>query len=86
MSEALNELSSRDLLRKIVTDEDDAVRDTALARIGDKAAAIKRRLDAGLSPEEYQVLSKTYDALEISGQVVRQAWKLAKTQRENKGD
>ncbi|MCG8690628.1 MAG: hypothetical protein MI806_05420 [Minwuiales bacterium] len=86
MSEVLGELSSRDLLRKVVTDEDGTVRDAALARIKDKAAEIKKRLDDGLSPAEYQVLGKAHEALEISAQVVSKVWSLAKIQRERKGD
>jgi hypothetical protein len=85
MSESLSEMPSRDLFKMIPADEKGAVRDEALARISSKTTEVKKKLDAGAAPAEYQVLGKIHTALETSGKVVSKAWDLAKTQREKEG-
>jgi len=85
MSDTLDGLTLGELIQRVATDTDGAIRDRATARIRAKSAQVKAVIDGGVSPAEYQVLSKVHDALETSGHVVMKSWALAKHQREKNG-
>ena len=85
MSDEITELSQQDLFQRIASDTDGAVRDEALERIRNKAQAVKRALDAGVSPADFQVLSKAQAGLTAAETVVNQVWIMAKSKREKEG-
>ena len=85
MSDVITELSQQDLFQRIASDTDGTVRSEALARIRDKAQAVKRALDAGVSPAEFQVLSKVQSGLAAAEKVVDQVSTMAKSKREKGG-
>jgi hypothetical protein len=79
------ELSAPDLVMQAVESDDEAMRDAALARIDSHAAAVKRSLDAGAAPDEFRILTKVHEALELSKKTTALAWAFQKKQREMKG-
>ena len=74
MSETAQTLDPTELIERLVADGDGSVRDAAIACMGEKSKAIKRALDAGVSPDQYQVLTRTQEALEAAPRVVSRAW------------
>ena len=86
MTEITEDITAQALFARITSDKDGAARDAALARIHDKTAQVKRVLDAGVPPSEFQVVSKVHAALVASSQAVGKAWTLARKQRDEKGE
>ena len=85
MTDQYDAVPGAELIDRAMAEDDEAVRNAALARITQKAGAVKRALDAGVSPTEYQRLESVHSALVVSGSVVGTAWEIAKTQR-SKGE
>ena len=85
MSNMITELSQQDLFQRIASDVDGTLRDEALARIREKAQAVKRASDAGVPPAEFQRLSKVQAGLAAAETVVNQVWVTAKSKREKGG-
>lgn len=86
MSDTLTEMTTRELFPRITGDKDGAARDAALARIQEKTAEVKRVLDAGVPPAEFEIVSKVHAALVAANQVVGKVWTLARKQRDEKGE
>lgn len=74
MSESIEVLGGGDILEGLQDDPDGQLREAVVARIKEKAVEIKRNLDRGASPDEYQILSKALAALEVAPTVVSKAW------------
>lgn len=70
------------LMDHLMADEDGTIRDAAMADIELLAGEIKRQIDAGVAPAEFQVLSKVHAALEQSVEVVKDGWTLLDKRRQ----
>lgn len=73
MSEAIEALEPGEILDKLRNDADGSVCDAVVARIEQKTLELKRTLDRGVSPAEYEVLNKAQAALEQAPGVVKVA-------------
>lgn len=71
MSEAVGPTTLLDSLR---ADPEGAVRDSAVKQIQAKRSTIKKAMDSGATPDEYQTLSKVEKALEESSALVEAMW------------
>ena len=78
MSETQVRLDPSDLMEQLLTDSTGEVRDAAKGRIMEIDRGIKRKLDGGVSPDEFQVLSKVHTALEKAVDVVDDSWSLVR--------
>lgn len=78
-------LSAPDLLTQAMASDDGAMIAAALARIDAHAAAVKRTLDAGATPDEFKVLTQVHDALELSKKTSSRAWAIQKKLRQREG-
>jgi hypothetical protein len=67
-----------DLMDQLITDSEGKIRDAAVRRIKEIERGVKRTLDAGVSPAEFQVLSKVHSALEQAAAVVDDSWSLVR--------
>ena len=85
MTESFDAIPGPELIDRAMKEDDEAVRDAALARISDKAQKIKKALDAGVSPAEFKRLETVHSALQTSGQVVGMLWAVAKAKRQEGG-
>jgi Type III secretion system, cytoplasmic E component of needle len=74
MSETLQAVDPAELIDRLQMDEDGSVRAAAIDRIGVKMTEIKRALDAGVSPADYDALNKALVALEHAKLVITIAW------------
>jgi len=74
MSDTANAVDPADLIDRLQADEDGSVRAAAIDRIGVKMAEIKRAVDAGVSPADYEVLNKALVALQHAKLVITVAW------------
>ena len=72
MSEAATPTTLLDELR---ADPEGATRDSAVEQIEAKRASIKKAMDAGGAPDEFQTLSKVEKALEESSAVIEVIWR-----------
>ena len=81
MSENLDAIPGPELIDRAMKEDDEALRDAALARIDDKARAVKKALDAGVSPAEFKRLETVHSALQNSGKIVGMLWAVAKAKR-----
>ena len=66
------------LEESLAADTGGTLRDELVGRFADQARQVKRTLDAGVPPAEYQTLSKLLAAYEAAGQVVAKAWNRGK--------
>jgi hypothetical protein len=82
MTENLAEMPVDELINRVMDSDDPAVRDAALARIDASSAAVKRKLDAGVSPSDYKRLDSVRNGLAVARHVVDRAWTQARTQHE----
>lgn len=78
MSETQNIVDPSDLMEQLLNDADGEIRDAAITRIKEIEQDVKRTLDSGVSPAEFQVLTKVYGALEQAGTVVDDSWSLVR--------
>ena len=74
MSNTSQAVEPTELIGRLLADEDGSVRDAAIVRISEKMAQIKRALDSGVPPEEFQALNKALVALDHAKAVVAIAW------------
>ena len=72
MSEIVAPATLLDALR---ADPEGAARDSAIKQIEGKRADIKKAIDSGVAPDEFQTLSKVEKALEESSAIVEIMWK-----------
>ena len=79
------ELSAPDLLTRAMASDDGAMIAAALVRIDEHAAAVKRTLDAGATPDEFKILTQVHDALALSKTTSSKAWAVQKKLREREG-
>jgi hypothetical protein len=79
------ELSAPELLSQAMASDDGAMIAAALARIDAHAAAVKRTLDAGATPDEFKILTQVHDALALSKKTSATAWTVQKKLREREG-
>lgn len=78
MSDTMIKIDPSDLMDQLLNDKNGEVRDAAKARITEIERDVKRALDSGVSPAEFQVLSKVRGALEESAVVVEDSWSLVR--------
>ena len=71
MSEIVEPATLLDSLR---ADPEGAARDSAMKQIEAKRSTIKKTMDSGVAPGEYQTLSKVEKALEESSALVEVMW------------
>lgn len=83
MTANFDEIQGAELIDRAMKEDDEAVRDAAIARIEDKARAVKRAMDAGVAPAEFKRLETVHSALEASGKVIEVLWPVAKAKRNN---
>jgi len=74
MSVTVEAADPAELIERLQADEDGSVRAAAIDRVGVKMAEIKRALDAGVSPADYDALNKALVALEQAKFVITAAW------------
>lgn len=72
MSEIVAPATLLDALR---ADPEGTARDSAIKQIEGKRADIKKAIDSGVAPDEFQTLSKVEKALEESSAIVEIMWK-----------
>lgn len=65
-----------DLMNVLLGDADGSVRDEAVRQIVNHEKNIKKKMNDGVSPDEYRVLKKIHEALEQSSEVVKDSWSL----------
>ena len=85
MTDNFDSIPSPELIYRAMNDDDEALRDAAIARIEDKAHRIKLAIDAGVSPADFKRLNTVHSALEASGNLIKALWPVAKAKR-HKGD
>lgn len=73
-----------DLEFQLADDEDGSLRDRICADLDEQGAAVKRAIDGGLSPEDFQIAEKLQVALGAAQAVVRETWKAEHQQTENR--
>ena len=78
MSETKVTIDPSDLMEQLLNDSTGEVRDAAKERIKEIERDVKRSLDGGVSPNEFQVLSKVHVALEHASTVVEDSWSLVR--------
>ena len=65
-----------DMEQQLSQDADGTYRDAVCQKLQDELAAIKKQVDAGLPPEDFDRANKVAEALQKAVGVVRLAWKL----------
>lgn len=78
MSDTQIKIDPSDLMDELLNDKTGEVRDAAKERIREIERDVKRALDGGVSPAEFQVLNKVHDALEQAVTVVDDSWSLVR--------
>ena len=78
MSDTKVTIDPSDLMEQLLNDSTGEVRDAAKERIKEIERDVKRNLDGGVSPTEFQVLSKVHGALEHVSTVVEDSWSLVR--------
>ncbi|MEM9044524.1 MAG: hypothetical protein AAGC81_07495 [Pseudomonadota bacterium] len=81
MSDDLGNMPGVELIDRAVTSGDQAILDAAMARINEKANAVKKALDAGVSPTDFKRLESVRSALDSAGKVVAKTFEAAKQAR-----
>lgn len=76
-----SEMTGPDLIDRAMESDEQKDCDAAVARIEEKARAVKRTLDKGVSPTDFKRLNSVHDALIVSTEVMKRAWLTAKTKR-----
>ncbi|MEM8985352.1 MAG: EscE/YscE/SsaE family type III secretion system needle protein co-chaperone [Pseudomonadota bacterium] len=84
MSDTQIKIDPSNLMEELLNDKSGEVRDAAKERIKELERNVKRALDSGVSPTEFQTLSKVHEALEQAVTVVEDAWSLVR--KFKKGD
>lgn len=59
---------------RLAADAAGAYRDQLLQRFGAEQQSLKRQIDGGLSPAEFEVAQKLTTALDTAGAVVKKVW------------
>ena len=83
MSDTEIAIDPSDLMEQLLNDPTGAVRNASKERIEEIERNVKRALDGGVSPAEFQVLNKVLSALELAAVVVEDSWSLV--QKSKKG-
>ena len=78
MSETKCIVDPSDLMEQLLNDSKGEVRDAAIARLKEIEQGVKRTLDGGVSPAQFQVLTKVHEALEQASTVVDDSWALVR--------
>ncbi|MEM9618002.1 MAG: EscE/YscE/SsaE family type III secretion system needle protein co-chaperone [Pseudomonadota bacterium] len=78
MSDTQVKLDPSDLMNLLLNDKTGEVRDAAKERVSEIERSVKRALDGGVSPTEFQVLSKVHNALGQAVTVVDDSWSLVR--------
>ena len=78
MSDNLGNMPGVELIDRAVTSGDQATLDAALARIDEKGRAVKKALDAGVSPKDFKRLESVRSALDSARNVVAKTFVAAK--------
>ncbi|MEZ5581696.1 MAG: EscE/YscE/SsaE family type III secretion system needle protein co-chaperone [Candidatus Competibacteraceae bacterium] len=60
---------------KLKDDGNGLERDALMNRLQDQARAIRRKIDAGVTPQEFAELDTLYKAFETAGQVIAIIWR-----------
>ena len=81
MSDDLGSIQGVELIERAVTSGDQAILDAALARIDEKTGAVKKALDAGVSPTDFKRLESVRSALDSARIVVAKTFETAKQTR-----
>ena len=63
-----------DIQRKLRTDGDGSARRQIEAELGSLQQSVKRRLDAGVAPDEFKKLTALGDAAAAAAEVVATTW------------
>ncbi len=82
MTDQYDAVPAIELIDRAVAEDDEGVRNAAVARIGRKAEAVKSAMDAGVSPADYKRLETVHSALLTSANVVGTCSMIAKAKRE----
>ena len=61
---------------RLAADQDGSYRDSVCAAIDGELADLKRQIDAGVPPDEFEQAAKLRSALERANAVVKLVWKL----------
>lgn len=69
------DLETGDLMDRLRDDPMGRVRDYALEEVMAKKMAVKRHLDRGVAPQEFQSLNQVLGALEEAEMVIDKVWK-----------
>jgi hypothetical protein len=74
-----------ELEAKLSADESGALRDRLCADLLEKRTAVRRRIDAGLTPEEFRLAQELHDALAAAERVVQGYWRETHARRSSVG-
>ena len=66
-----------DMERKLADDRNGSYRDQVCRELAEERAALKRRADAGLSPDEFASASRVLAAYDSAERVIRTLWSTA---------
>ncbi|HOB61157.1 MAG TPA: EscE/YscE/SsaE family type III secretion system needle protein co-chaperone [Candidatus Competibacteraceae bacterium] len=61
--------------QQLMEDERGTERDALLEKLADSMRAIKRQMDAGVTPSEFATLNKVRQGLEAATEVVTKVWR-----------
>lgn len=71
---SVEKISGPELIEQAIATRNEAARDAALQRIDEKSEALRKELDAGISPAEFKRLESVRSALAIAHTVIGRAW------------
>lgn len=74
MSDDTADFTLLDLEQQLQNDPGGQLRDRIMAELEDEARQLKRRMDRGVPPQEFQTLSRLQTALEAAGLTVKVVW------------
>ena len=81
MNDPTIDLNPANLEDNLRTDADGKLRDAVVARLAEKAADVKRQMDAGVAPAEFEKLDGIHKALSVSEKVIKVAWRRLRTKQ-----
>ena len=70
-------ISMVDLEGRLQSDEDGTVRDQLVSEFTAEAETVKRHLDSGLAPDEFERSQRLYSALGTAAEVVTKYWEMS---------
>jgi type III secretion system YseE family protein len=66
-----------DMEARLLADSSGAYRDQLVRHLADERASLRRQMDAGLPPAEYEQANQLVAAVEAASKVVQTLWKTA---------